>query len=419
MPIVSRIFGLADANNFYASCERVFQPELRGKPTVVLSNNDGCVIARSPEAKALGIGMGDPFFKLRERPDCRDVQVRSANFTLYGDMSRRVMDIIAANVPDIEIYSIDECFIDYTGVDQAADHARTLRNTIHQWTGLMVSIGLGSTKTLAKVANRRAKAAPDGVFSLLDPDTRARVLRETDIGDVWGIGRRWSRRLDRYGIATAWDLARMDRQWARDVMGVTGLRTVDELNGIPCLALDKVTPDKQTICVSRSFGTTVRDRDGLASRLRQFAASAAEKLRRHGLTAGRVSVFIRGNPFRPDSPQYSNSVTVGLARASSDTGDLVKAVLRGLDRIYRKGIPYKKAGVLLIDVRRQAPPSLFDVSDPRRDMLMRTLDALNARHGPGTLCYGQMPRPRAWYMAQRHLSRRYTTCWRELPVART
>ena len=418
MPIVSRIFGLADANNFYASCERVFQPELRGKPTVVLSNNDGCVIARSPEAKALGIGMGDPFFKLHERPECRGVQVRSANFTLYGDMSRRVMDIIAANVPDIEIYSIDECFIDYTGVDQAADHARTLRNTINQWTGLMVSIGIGSTKTLAKVANRRAKAAPDGVFSLLDPGARAHVLKETDVGDVWGIGRRWSRRLDRYGITTAWDLAQMDRQWARDIMGVTGLRTVDELNGIPCLALEQVTPDKQTICVSRSFGTTVRDRDGLASRLRHFAASAAEKLRRHGLTAGAVSVFIRGNPFRPDSPQYSNSVTVGLASASSDTGDLVKATLRGLDRIYRQGIPYKKAGVLLIDVRRQASPSLFGVSDPRRETLMRTLDALNARHGPGTLCYGQMPRPRTWYMAQRHLSRRYTTCWRELPVAR-
>ncbi|UTW51922.1 Y-family DNA polymerase [bacterium SCSIO 12827] len=415
---MSRIFGLADANNFYASCERVFQPELRGKPTVVLSNNDGCVIARSPEAKALGIGMGDPFFKLRERPECRSVQVRSANFTMYGDMSRRVMDIIAANVPDIEIYSIDECFIDYTGVDQTVDHARTLRNTIHQWTGLMVSVGLGSTKTLAKIANRQAKAAPDGVFSLLDPDARARVLKETDVGDVWGIGRRWSRRLDRYGIATAWDLAQMDRQWTRDIMGVTGLRTVDELNGIPCLALEQVTPDKQTLCVSRSFGTTVRNRDGLASRLRHFATSAAEKLRRHGLAAGAVNVFIRGNPFRPESPQYSNSVTVGLASASSNTSDLVKAALQGLDRIYRQGIPYKKAGVLLIDIRRQAPPSLFDVSDPRREMLMRTLDALNARHGPGTLCYGHMPRPRTWYMTQRHLSRRYTTCWRELPVAR-
>lgn len=280
----------------------------------------------------------------------------------------------------------------------------------------MVSIGLGSTKTLAKVANRRAKAAPDGVFSLLDPDARARVLKETDVGDVWGIGRRWSRRLQSHGIESALDLARADRKWARNVMGVTGLRTVDELNGIPCLALEQVTPDKQTLCVSRSFGTTVRDRDGLASRLRHFAASAAEKLRRHGLTAGAVSVFIRGNPFRPDSPQYSNSVTVGLAPASSDTSDLVKAALQGLDRIYRQGIPYKKAGVLLIDVRRQEPPSLFGVSDPRRETLMRTLDALNARHGPGTLCYGQMPRPRTWYMAQRHLSRRYTTCWRELPV---
>ncbi|MEP0338858.1 MAG: Y-family DNA polymerase [Alphaproteobacteria bacterium] len=416
MPDVSRIFGLADANNFYASCERVFQPELRGKPTVVLSNNDGCVIARSPEAKALGIGMGDPFFKLRERPECRGVQVRSANFTLYGDMSRRVMDIIAANVPDIEIYSIDECFIDYTGTDQAADHARMLRATILQWTGLHVSIGLGATKTLSKVANRQAKTASGGVFDMLAPDTRESVLRETDVGDIWGIGRQWSNRLKLHGITTAYDLALVDRQWVRKVMGVTGLRTVDELNGLSAVELEHVVPDKQTLCVSRSFGTTVRDRAGLASRLHHFAARAAEKLRQGGLVAGAINIFIRGNPFRPDLPQYTNSITVGLPPPTSDTGDIVCATLRGLDRIYRPGIPYKKAGVLLLDLcnARQVPADLFSTPDPRRASLMRAMDDLNAKHGAGTLCYGEIPQPRTWYMRQQHRSRRYTTHWNEL-----
>lgn len=417
---MTRVFALADANNFYASCERVFQPELRGKPTVVLSNNDGCVIARSPEAKSLGIAMGEPFFKLRERPGCQDVQVRSANFTLYGDMSRRFMDIIAANVPDMEIYSIDECFIDYTGTVQVADHARALRAMILQWTGLHVSIGLGATKTLTKLANRRAKTAPDGVFDMLTQDTRESVLKETDIGDVWGIGRQWSNRLNLHDITNAYDLSQVDRQWVRKVMGVTGLRTVDELNGLSAVDLEHVAPDKQTLCVSRSFGTTVRDREGLAGRLHHFAATAAEKLRQGSLVAGAVNVFIRGNPFRPDLPQYTNNITIGLNPPTSDTGDIVRATLKGLDRIYRPGIPYKKAGVLLLDLCncREVPADLFSIPDARRASLMRAMDGLNAKHGAGTLCYGGIPQPRTWYMRQQLRSRRYTTHWRELPVVR-
>ncbi|MEQ9171921.1 MAG: Y-family DNA polymerase [Rhodospirillales bacterium] len=421
MPDVTRIFALADANNFYAACERVFQPELRGKPTVVLSNNDGCVIARSPEAKAMGIAMGAPFFKLKERADFRHVQVRSANFTLYGDMSRRFMDIIAANTPDMEIYSIDECFIDYTRAGAAAaDRARDLRATILQWTGLSVSFGLGATKTLAKIANRQAKASPDGVFALLDAGTQARVLGETDVEDVWGIGRQWANRLRLHGIENAFVLAQADRQWARNVMGVVGLRTVDELNGLSAVSLEHAAPDKQTLCVSRSFGTTVRDRAGLASRLRHFAARAAEKLRQGRLVAGAVNVYIRGNPFRPELPQYASSVTVALPLPTSDTGDIVRATLQGLDRLYRPGIPYKKAGVLMLEVcnAKLAPRSLFAVPDPRRARLMQTMDTLNAKHGPGTLCYGETPKPRTWYMTQCHRSRRFTTHWQELPVAR-
>lgn len=415
---MNRVFALADVNNFYASCERVFQPELRGRPLVVLSNNDGCVIARSPEAKALGIAMGAPFFKLREQPGCRDVRVRSANFTLYGDMSRRVMDIIAANVPDMEVYSIDECFIDYTWADEAAGRARALRAMILQWTGLPVSFGLGATKTLAKVANRQAKTAPDGVFAMLDRETVERVLKRTDVGDVWGIGRRWSARLRLHGIDSAYDLAQADRCWVRGVMGVVGLRTVDELNGRPTVVLEHVTPDKQTLCVSRSFGTTVRTREGLAARLHHFTARAAEKLRQGDLLAGAVNVYVRGNPFRPDLPQYTNSVTVGLDLPTSDTGLILRAVLRGLDQVYRPSIPYKKAGVLLLDLRNRHhnPPDLFGRPDPRRARLMQAMDTLNGKHGAGTICYGEIPKHRTWYMTQEHCSRRFTTHWRELPV---
>ncbi len=418
---MSRIFALADCNNFFVSCEQVFQPELRGKPTVVLSNNDGCVIARSPEAKALGIAMGEPYFKIKALSSRHHVQVRSSNFSLYGDMSQRVMGIIAANTPETEIYSIDECFIDYTGVAlDLGEHARTLRGIVRQWTGLTISIGIGTTKTLAKLASLKAKKDANGVFDLLAHDIRERALKETEIGDIWGIGRRWSKRLNSHGINTAHDLAKMDRRWARGIMGVIGLRTVDELNGISTIDLEHTTPDKKTLCVSRSFSRAIQDRENLAKRIHYFTARAAEKLRQGGLVADAVCVFVRGNPFRADQPQYSNSITVGLDIASSDTGDILKAALHGLDKIYRPGIPYKKAGVLLMGLhsKEQAPLSLFAAPNPKRDKLMHTLDGINNKFGSGTLCYGQIPQSRTWYMNQQNRSRRYTTHWLELPIVK-
>ncbi len=418
---MNRLFALADCNNFYASCEQLFQPELQGRPTVVLSNNDGCVIARSAEAKALGIPFGEPHFKMREKPKFRDVQVRSANFTLYGDMSRRVMETIAAHVPDMEIYSIDECFIDYTGaaVDVAA-HAVALRATVRQWTGLNISIGLGPTKTLAKLANAKAKKNNCGVFDISDKAICNASLRETDIGDVWGIGRRWSKRLALHRIHTAHDLSRMDRRQIRNMMGVVGLRTVDELNGISCVDLELSQPDKQALCISRSFGQTVHSRDGLVERVHYFTCMAAEKLRAGGLVAGALSVFVRGNPFRPELPQYSNSITLALPFASSDTKDLLAVALQGLKAIYKPGIPYKKAGVLLLDLHRKerAPRNLFGTPDPRQEKLMQTMDGLNRKFGPGAVCYGQKPQPRTWYMNQQSRSKRFTTHWDELLTAR-
>ncbi len=426
---MSRIFALADCNNFYVSCEQVFQPELRGRPVVVLSNNDGCVIARSPEAKALGIGMGEPWFKTKARFGPGEVQVRSTNFTLYGDMSRRVMDIIAAHTPDMEIYSIDECFIDYTHAapdgmvaDEAAREiearVRTLRAMIRQWTGLPVSIGIGGTKTLAKVANHRAKKTGAEVFSVLVPEACETALKETDIGDIWGVGRRWKRRLKGLGVHTAYDLANVDRRWLRNMTGVVGLRTVDELNGLVCHGMEHFTPDKQTLCVSRSFGTDVRAQEDLQKRIHYFTVRAAEKLRQGRLVAGAVCIFVRGNPFRPDLPQYSNSAVVGLLHPTADTGDILKAALKALDTVYRPGIPYKKAGILLLDLNAasRAQPSLFGAPSPRREALMRTMDRLNVKFGPGAVSYGHIPQTRTWYMNQQHRSRRYTTHWRELPI---
>ncbi|GAB6053947.1 Y-family DNA polymerase [Magnetospira thiophila] len=415
------VYALADCNNFYVSCERVFQPELCGRPVVVLSNNDGCAIARSAEAKALGIAMGEPYFKIRQRPEWRSVIVRSTNFTLYGDMSRRVMDILADHAPRIEVYSIDECFLDLDGLpgDLVAS-MRDLRAMVGQWTGIPISIGLGGTKTLAKLANRMAKKSPDGLFDIRPPEVRLAVLAQTEVADLWGVGRQWGHMLRTRGIYNALDLSQADRGWVRARMGVTGLRTVDELNGHPCIALEDIAPDKQTLCVSRSFGTMLTRQDELAERLKFFAARAAEKARRQGLVAGAISVFVQGNRFRQDLPQYSNSMTIAFTPPTADSGPVLAAVLRGLGGLYRPGVPYKKAGVLLLDLMREGRGTgdLFHpaVADPRRADLMRAMDRLNGRYGPSTLCYGQIPRPRTWYMTQVHRSRRYTTHWAELPL---
>lgn len=413
-------FALADANCFYVSCERVFQPELRDRPAVVLSNNDGCAIARSLEAKALGVTMGEPLFKLRKRFG-NQVAVRSANFTLYGDMSRRVMDVLTSAVPAHEIYSIDECFLDLTGMPgDPLSFCYRLRATVRQWTGIPVSIGIGPTKTLAKLANKQAKQSADGVCDLRDKAARMMALAQTPAGDLWGIGRRWAARLGSMGIATALDIRDMDRRQARKIMGVTGLRTVDELNGLPCIALEDMPADKQSLCVSRSFGSHVDTFAEMAERLRFFASRAAEKARSHGLVAGMISVFVKGDPFRPDLPQHSASTTIGLLPATADTGVVTRAALAALKRIYRPGIPYKKGGVLLLDLIRatHAPATLFEHEDRRRTSLMKAIDELNRRYGAGAVSYGQLPRGRTWYMNQHYRSQRYTTHWRELMVAR-
>jgi DNA polymerase V len=421
-PVIPPLIALADGNNFFVSCERVFQPALRFKPTVVLSNNDGCVIARSAEAKALGIAMGEPFFKMHKNPAWRGVQVRSSNYTLYGDMSARMMDVFARFTPGIEVYSIDECFLDLAGIagPDPTSYAHEIRRTVLQWTGLPVSIGMAPTKTLAKIANRLAKKG-DGVAVLLDPEAQTSALAATGIEDVWGIGRRWARMLRGYGVHSALDLKRAPRTWARQCMGVVGQRTVDELNGLPCIALEDCPPDKQTTAVTRSFGKMMTTPEDLQEIIKALASRAAEKLRQGDLVAEIVNVFVRGNPFRPDLPQFTGSASVALSPSSSHTGDIVKAALRAFGQAYRPGIPYKKAGVMLFNLHRtaDAPPSLFDgAGQPGGAHLMKAFDHINRRFGAGSIGYGQVYRPRHWYMNQQHRSRRYTTRWDELPVVR-
>ncbi len=417
-----KIIALADGNNFFVSCERVFQPELRNKPTVVLSNNDGCVISRSAEAKALGIGMGEPYFKIRETPVWRDVLVRSSNYTLYGDMSARMMDVFSQFTPDIEIYSIDECFLDltHTVTTDTMAYARDIQRMVLKWTGLPVSIGIAPTKTLAKIANRQSKKA-GGVCMLLSPESCTMALAKTPIHDVWGIGRNWARMLQGHGIYSALDLKRVDRVWARQCMGVVGQRTVDELNGISCIALEDCPPEKQTTAVTRSFGKMMTTHEELDEVIKALASRAAEKLRQGNLVAGIVNVFVRGNPFRPDLPQFTGSTSVRLTQTSNNTGDIVKAALTALRQAYRPGIPYKKAGVMMLNLHRTdtAPMTLFDTPQPSAaNNLMQAFDAINNRFGAGSINYGQVYRPRYWFMNQKHRSHRYTTRWGELPVVR-
>jgi DNA polymerase V len=346
---------LVDCNNFYASCERVFQPELRNQAVVVLSNNDGCVIARSNEAKALGIKMGEPWHLLRARIDARTLRMRSSNYTLYGDMSARVMHVLAGFTPDLEFYSIDEAFLDLGGFEHRLDaHGRELRERVLQWTGIPVSVGIASTKTLAKVANHRAKKDQKhgGVCVLLDEAEIHDVLARLDLTDIWGIGGRLARRLLDIGITTPLALKQTDARFIRERFSVTLERTVRELQGIPCIALEEAPPDKKTIMASRSFGKLVTARREMEEAVASYAARAAEKMRRQSLAAGRLMVFVQTNPFRPQDPQYAREQTVQLPVASADTGKITSAAERGLNAIWRDGYHYKKAGVMLLDLVR-------------------------------------------------------------------
>lgn len=417
------MFALVDCNNFYVSCERMFQPKLKHRPVVILSNNDGCIISRSYEAKEIGIPMGAPMFKVRKDLQKHNVAVRSSNYALYGDMSARVMNVLSAAAPDCEIYSIDECFLDLTGISilDIETWCRDLRQHVYQWTGIPVSIGVGETKTLSKIANKQAKACPDdsGVF-IISPENTTAHLHDIPIGDVWGIGRRWAKMLIGKGIHSARDLRDADDRWVRQRMGVIGLRTVQELRGISCSTLESIAPDKQVTCCTRTFARASSDKTNVKNAILSYAERAVEKMRHGGQVCRVVQVFVRTDRHDDDAQPYAASALETLMTPTSDSRTLVAAALRVFERIWRDGIKYRKAGVLLMDLSsaQDVIPSLIDDRKPGGDDLMKAIDQMNGRFGRGAVHLGLSGHDASWRMRQDHLSPRYTTRWEDIPRAR-
>ena len=420
---------LVDCNNFYASCERVFDPRLDGVPVAVLSNNDGCVIARSQEVKDLGIGMGTPAFQLRERFRQHRVRTFSSNYALYGDMSRRVMEVLEALAPAVEIYSIDEAFLDVSHVPPALLPAfgREVQAAVLLWTGIPTGVGIAATKTLAKVANHYAKKhrpATGGVYSMIgaaDADAEA-VMRWCAVADVWGVGGAHGPRLAAQGIATAADLRDADERQIRKRMTVVGHRTLLELRGVPCIPLELAPAQRKGVTSSRSFGRPVESLDELVEAVAAFVDRASLKLRRAGLVAGVLQVFVRTDRFREDRPQYGNTASVRLPVPTADAAELTGVARSALARIYRPGYSYKKAGVMMVELEDAAghQTGLFDPLDRERSKrLMAAYDAINGRFGSGTVkLAAQSLERKAWHMRRDRLSPCYTTDWTALPVAR-
>ena len=413
------LVALVDCNNFYASCERLFQPALIGLPVVVLSNNDGCCIARSEEAKALGIKMGDAYH-LREREFTRwGVRVFSSNYTLYGDISDRVMRVLAGFSPELEVYSIDEAFLGLSGFADPEGHARTLRETVGRQVGIPVCVGIGPTKTLAKVANRRAKKDPArGGVCLLDTEAaQTEALAALDLADVWGVGSRLVARLAGLGITTPLQLRAADPVLIRRQFSVVLQRTVLELRGVPCLDLERDSPDAKSICTSRSFGRALDRIEEVGEALTAYVSRAAEKLRRQGLAAGSLTVLVETNRHKPEEPQHAASRHVRLTVATADTARLIRAAAFGLRAVFRPGFRYKRVGVILLDLAPAAAiqGSLFlTPDDPRRVALMAAVDGINVRHGRDRVRFAGSGLDRPWKLRAAFLSRRYTTRWDEL-----
>jgi DNA polymerase V len=417
---MSSAIALVDCNNFYVSCERVFNPALVGRPVVVLSNNDGCVIARSNEAKAVGLRMGTPLFKAQQIVEAYDVAVYSSNYALYGDMSQRVMEALQEFTPEVEVYSIDEAFMRLGSEDFWPPVARAaeVRQRVLKLTGIPVSIGLAPTKTLAKVANRLAKKRPaaQGILPLLAPAAQTRALDETPVNDVWGVGPAYSKLLREAGIDTARKLRDADRRWIRRRMTVVGARIVEELRGVSCLPLEQCPPAKKSVTCSRSFGATVESLGEVREALADYVARAAERLRRHGMAAGVVTVFVNTDRFGA-GPQYSNSATTELAFATDATGELLEWALRGLERVFREGYRYKKAGVILSHLRpadRLTARLFGDGRYERARRVMRAVDEINRRHGRDTVRLGVADPSGRWKTKAARRSPRYTTCLKEV-----
>ena len=423
------VFALVDCNNFYASCEKLFAPRLLNRPVVVLSNNDGCVVARSAEVKALGIPMGVPWFKLKEEARRHGIVAMSSNYALYADMSNRVVEVLSAFSPNIEVYSIDESFLELSGFENLpgglTGYGAEMKQRIADWLGLAVCVGIAPTKTLSKLANHCAKkslAGVDGVCNFMDmpPDDLTQLYDRIEVSEVWGIGRKINARLEGLGIKTVRQLRDADAETIRAQFSVVVERTVRELRGVSCIDLQEVTPDKQQIISSRSFGQLIFDRADLEEAVASYIGKAAEKLRAQDSLAGAVQVYIRTNVFKPEAPQYQRAVTVPLPDASADTRVLTLWALKVLRRIYRPGYGYHKAGVMLSNIvpRGNQQHSLFGANGGRSDALMTVVDGINQRYGRGAVRLAAEGIDKAWQMRRGNLSPQYTTDWAGLPVVK-
>ncbi len=408
------MYALLDCNNFYASCERVFDPSLINRPLIVLSNNDGCAIARSSEAKLLGVKMAVPVHQIQGLIKKYNIAIRSANFALYGDLSNRVMSIIQSFHQEVEVYSIDEAFFKCAESKVLSSSLWELKRTVEQWTGIPVCIGIGQTKTLAKAANHVAKKSGAGVFCLDNTNTNS-ILDTFPVEDLWGIGRRFAKRLEAMKINTARDLQKAPASWIKQRFNVVMARTQDELKGISCIALEAMEPDRKQIVCSRSFGSTLSEYGELAQAVANFVHRAAEKMRNRNLEATLLSVAINTNPYSKIDQQYHQSGTIKLVPATASTRVLTQHALTILKKIYRPQYPYKRAGVILSELSRkeQHQCDLFD--DFQDDQLALVMDEINQRFGRDSIVPGRlMGHFQQWRMRQANLSKAYTTDWAQL-----
>ena len=407
-------FAHIDCNNFYASCERVFNPALAGRPVVILSNNDGCAIARSNEAKALGIKMGQPAFEIKDLIEENDVAVFSANFELYGDMSSRVMSILRSFSPLQEICSIDECFLDLEGINaDMKAYGLEMKKKVERWTHIPVSIGIGPTKSLAKTATRVAKKFPSqtsGVHNIDTEEKRVKALKWLPVEDVWGIGRQHSKRLYAYNVKTAYQFTNLPDDWVKSRMSVVGLRLKHDLMGITTLQLDEVK-DKKNIATTRTFDNMLENLPDVRERISTFAVKCSEKLRKQKSCCNAIQVFITTNYFREDLPQYSNAITVKLPFATNSAIELAKYATSGLEKIFKKGYKYKKAGVLVLDFTPEDNQQLtiFENRNVKHIPLMQAVDKLNNRYSKDLIRLATQAPGRTWRMKQEKLSPHYTT----------
>jgi DNA polymerase V len=416
-----KAFALVDCNNFYVSCEQVFKPKLRDKAVVVLSNNDGCVISRSDKAKEIGIQMGQPIFKCKDMVKKYNIQVLSSNFSLYGDISNRVMSTLSQICSDIEIYSIDEAFIlfNYENTFSIESYLKRIRDTVYKWTGIPVSIGSGTTKTLAKAANKIAKRNKElkGILNLIENPDLENYLEQINVSDIWGIGRSFDKLLNKHKIFNAKQLRDLSDSWVREHLKTPGLKTIHELRGIPCIELDEVIKPKKSIITSRTFGSDVENLKELKEAISSFITNASDKLRQQNSVASCIHIYITSNPFK-DVEKYYNSTIIYVNNPTANTLELIKYALIGLEKIYKDKIIYKKAGIMLSGIMPDidAKSSLFfdTYPDSKEEKLMNVMDKINIKYGRNTIYPLSNGIEHNWKMRQLRKSQRYTTQLDEL-----